>query len=316
MSNTINIDVDNKDLLLSINEELAQNPNSLDLPIVQKLLLLVNHMYQELQVVKAENARLSYKLDKTETALKHCQTMLFGRRSEKLNDDLDELPLFDAMDCSIESDKLENKDSITEQSSTKSEETESSTKRTRTKNVDKFVNSNLPREIEYIRDYDAEAKGMVPINYEESMKLACKSNFYIRVIRRYVYAYPDVTKPGIVTAPADEHGLFSQSGRSQFDNSFVANLIYGKFQMGISTYRYQESCACQGISINYSTLTYLIKRSAEILKPIYNLILDRFDESCDIAHGDETFIRLVHPGVSKKLSCGLSQQLKVADHHM
>lgn len=53
MSNTINIDVDNKDLLLSINEELAQNPNSLDLPIVQKLLLLVNHMYQELQVVKA-----------------------------------------------------------------------------------------------------------------------------------------------------------------------------------------------------------------------------------------------------------------------
>ena len=300
MSNIINIDVDNKDLLLSINEELAQNPNSLDLPIVQKLLLLVNHMYQELQVVKAENARLSYKLDKTETALKHCQTMLFGRRSEKLNDDLDELPLFDAMDCSIESDKLENTDSITEQSSIKCEEKESSTKRTRSKNVDKFLDSNLPREIEYIRDYDAEAKGMVPINYEESMKLACKSNFYIRVIRRYVYAYPDVTKPGIVTAPADEHGLFSQSGRSQFDNSFVANLIYSKFQMGISTYRYQESCACQGISINYSTLTYLIKRSAEILKPIYNLILDRFDESCDIAHGDETFIRLVHPGVSKK----------------
>ena len=143
MSNIINIDVDNKDLLLSINEELAQNPNSLDLPIVQKLLLLVNHMYQELQVVKAENARLSYKLDKTETELKHCQTMLFGRRSEKLNDDLDELSLFDAMDCSIESDKLKNKDSITEQSSTKSEETESSTKRTRSKNVDKFVDSNL-----------------------------------------------------------------------------------------------------------------------------------------------------------------------------
>lgn len=70
--------------------------------------------------------------------------------------------------------------------------------------------------------------------------------------------------------------------------------------IGSSIYRFNESCASQGLQLNYSTSNYLLHYSATLLEPIYNLMKDKFSKSCSIAHGDESFIRLIHKGESKQ----------------
>ena len=70
--------------------------------------------------------------------------------------------------------------------------------------------------------------------------------------------------------------------------------------IGSSIYRFNESCASQGLQLNYSTSNYLLHYSATLLEPIYNLMKEEFSKSCSIAHGDESFIRLIHKGESKQ----------------
>ena len=70
--------------------------------------------------------------------------------------------------------------------------------------------------------------------------------------------------------------------------------------IGSSIYRFNESCASQGLQLNYSTSNYLLHYSATLLEPIYTLMKEEFSKSCSIAHGDESFIRLIHKGESKQ----------------
>lgn len=68
----------------------------------------------------------------------------------------------------------------------------------------------------------------------------------------------DNSLEGVITAPPGTNGLYTQSGRFQFDNSFGADLIFNKMMIGSSIYRFNESCTSQGLQLNYSTFNYLL----------------------------------------------------------
>lgn len=116
-----------KDKVLAKNENftsdiLDKNSNSLNKTDNQSILERLSALESLFNTVKNDNDILknqlikkdSYildleaKLQSYKSSINHLQSLLFGKKSEKLKNTSDETPLFDAMNCAVESIEDEN----------------------------------------------------------------------------------------------------------------------------------------------------------------------------------------------------------------
>lgn len=74
-----------------------------------------------------------------------------------------------------------------------------------------------------------------------------------------------------------------------------------KYIYGVPVYRIAEHCSIEGFSINDATLDQILQKGMTDLEPIADLILKRvMNASSSIIHADETVIKVIEDGKSKK----------------
>jgi transposase len=152
-----------------------------------------------------------------------------------------------------------------------------------------------------IMDPDDRPAGSIFLRYEDTRQLACTDmKFYIKVLRRAVYM-----------APATEEGCFKQLiaplpvhpiAKSKADISILVKLIIDKFIYHLPTWRQQQRFKQYGIELKYNTLSNWINRIADVLEPLYTLLLRELKISGYLMMDETTYRVLDNEKVKGKKS--------------
>jgi transposase len=210
----------------------------------------------------AENALQRGKIARLEGQLAWLTRQLFGQRSEKFVDGLNEnqllLPGFELPQSEEEGKK---KVAAHERRQPKRDGKDKIT-----------LPPDLPVERQMI-DLPEEEKScaetgeaLVKIGEEVTRKLAHKpGSYFIKEIVRFKYALPKNSEGGIRTAPLPESLLI----RCQADESFLADILTKKFADHLPLYRISEILGRDGIGISRQILCQWVVRCGQALKPLY-----------------------------------------------
>ena len=123
------------------------------------------------------------------------------------------------------------------------------------------------------------------IDYKVTRKLAQRPGSYVVLEhRRPVVRHRPTQTLTTVAAPS---GIFD---RSIADVSLLAGMLIDKFAFHLPLYRQHQRMALSGITLSRATLTNLVYRSIELLKPIHNALLESVLKSRILAM-DETPVK-------------------------
>ena len=130
------------------------------------------------------------------------------------------------------------------------------------------------------------------IGHQDQRQLACDPmRWYIKVTRRLVYlAAVDEDKLDFkqLIAPLPPHPI----EKCKMDISVLVMLTIEKFLYHIPVWRQQKRLAYLGIDLSYSTLCSLVNRTAEVLEPLWHLLLKEITNSA-LINIDETRYRVL-----------------------
>lgn len=136
----------------------------------------------------------------------------------------------------------------------------------------------------------SEADQYEVIGTKTTYRLAQRAASYVVLkIDRPVFRRKGSEKP--VTTPAP----FNVLDNSLADVSFLAGLLVDKFQFHLPLYRQHQRLQQAGITLSRSTLTNLVKRAIDLLRPIVDAQTDNVLRSRVLAM-DETPIKAGHQG--------------------
>jgi len=120
------------------------------------------------------------------------------------------------------------------------------------------------------------------IDYKVTHKLAQRPGSYVILEhRRPVVRHKPTQSLSTVAAPT---GIFD---RSIADVSLLAGMLIDKFVFHLPLYRQHQRMALSGVTLSRTTLTGLVKRTIELLRPIHDALLQSVLESRVLAM-DET----------------------------
>ena len=242
---------------------------------------LLEKQSEKLAGLEAENSRLKQRIRLLEKAL-------FGPKSERTID-------LDENQGEFE-DLLSQLDDLSAELDEKEIEVSSHKKRKKKSNLNDLIPDDLPKE-EIILDLPEEEKeGLVKIGEERSQKLAKKpSCYFIKEYVRYKYAVKNDPASGITICDLPD---FAIPG-SQFDESIIADTAVNKYAYHLPLYRIEEKMKYEGIPLSRQTLSNLLMRGAEVLKPVYDELKKQI-LSRGIIFTDDTPIKLQVKGKGKK----------------
>lgn len=153
--------------------------------------------------------------------------------------------------------------------------------------------SDVP--VEVIEHRPPELTGPEADQYEvvgskTTYRLAQRASSYVVLkCERPVFRRKGAEKP--VTTPA----LFNVLDNSLADVSLLAGLLVDKFQFHLPLYRQHQRIQQAGVTVSRSTLTNLVKRAIDLLRPIVDAQTDSVLRSRVLAM-DETPIKAGHQG--------------------
>lgn len=128
------------------------------------------------------------------------------------------------------------------------------------------------------------------IGIKTTYRLAQRTSSYVVLqVERPVFRRKGTDKP--MTTPA----AFNVLDNSLADVSLLAGLLVDKFQYHLPLYRQHQRIQQAGITISRSTLTNLVKRAIDLLRPIIDAQTDNVLRSRVLAM-DETPIKAGHQG--------------------
>ncbi len=128
------------------------------------------------------------------------------------------------------------------------------------------------------------------IGTKTTYRLAQRASSYVVLkCERPVFRRKGTEKP--VTTPAP----FNVLDNSLADVSLLAGLLVDKFQFHLPLYRQHQRIQQAGITVSRSTLTHLVKRAIDLLRPIVDAQTDNVLRSRVLAM-DETPIKAGHQG--------------------
>lgn len=238
-----------------------------------------------------ENAQLKGKIQELTEQLEWFKKQIFGKRSEKIVELVNETQLLLPGCESIEPSKP--KKQLISAHERKKPERNGQDKIT--------LPDNLPIERQVI-DLPEEEKTcketglpLIKIGEEVTRKLAFRiGSHFIKEIVRPKYALPKSSQGGILTAPLPETLL----DRCQADESFLSDMLVKKYCDHLPLHRQAEMLSREGILISRQILSQWTIRSAFALKPLKDLMVKAILESGNVFI-DETPIGLQEPGKGK-----------------
>lgn len=156
------------------------------------------------------------------------------------------------------------------------------------------IPDGLPVEEEIIDVPESECAGMELIGYDESRRIAWRSELYVKVIKRAKYADKNDALRGVVIAPPAGDYFDTPSGKTKFDVSFTAKVVSDKVENALPLDRQTKIFAREGFPVSDSTLGHLFKNTALALVLLYNRMIEIIMQN-EILHVDETFMKLLVP---------------------
>lgn len=129
-------------------------------------------------------------------------------------------------------------------------------------------------------------KGWKLTKVDEDISYLVKVEKNIKVIK--------VITPKYVRSDIKEDKLYQTVKEDTFPHSIctsslAADIINAKYNLDVPLYRYAKYLNSQGIPLSDMDLTNYVKRSDEILKPLYEAIKDRLiNQTAHVIHSDET----------------------------
>jgi transposase len=250
------------------------------------------HLIDQVTFLTQENASLRTSLAEVQEQLEWFKRQIFGKRSEKIVKNLDPVPtLFDLT-------PYETKDPVSPKTPIPAHERKN--RNTSGKDSIKLPEDvPIERQVVDISDKDKVCKEtgveLVRIGEEVTRKLAHKpGSYYVKEIVRPKYANPKKSEDGVCIAELPDSLL----NRCQADESFLADIITKKYADHLPLYRQSEMLLREGISISRQTLCGWVLRSAEALKPLYDVMASKIIESGNL-FVDETPVDMQDPGKGK-----------------
>ena len=143
--------------------------------------------------------------------------------------------------------------------------------------------------------------GAMLLRYEDSKQLACTDiEFYLKVNRRYIYMAPTAETGTFkqLIAPLPAHPI----AKCKADISILVKLVIDKFIYHLPTWRQQQRFKQYGIELKYNTLCNWINRIADLLEPLYTLLLRELTISGYLMMDETTYRVLDNEKVKGKKS--------------
>lgn len=226
---------------------------------------------KEIKKLQNQNLELNNQNVELKETLNWYQRQIFGKRSEKLVEDLNENQLI------FEGFQIEKEEE-------KKIKIHTHIRKIKNKDKDKIIISpDLPVEQQIIDVSKEEkinkktGKPLVKIGEEISHKLAYKpGSYFIKEIIRPKYALPN--NDGILTAPMPE----SIIPKCKFDESLIADILVKKYADHLPLYRIREGLVRENIIISKQLLSKYVVRVGLNLKPLVDEMQKRVLQSNNV----------------------------------
>jgi transposase len=231
--------------------------------------------------LKAENDRLKLRIRLLEKAL-------FGPKSERIVDLDQNQGEFEGL--------INELDDLTASLDEKEIKVSSHKKHKKKRSLQDLIPDDLPEEEVLLDLPEEEKEGLVKIGEERSRKLAKKpASYYVKIYVRPKYADKKDSTSGIFISDLPD---FAIPG-SQFDESIIADVAVSKYAYHLPLYRLEEKMKYEGGPVSRQTLSNLIMRGAEVLKPLYDE-LKKQTLNRGVIFTDDTPVKLQVKGKGKK----------------
>ena len=158
---------------------------------------------------------------------------------------------------------------------------------------------NLPREEVVIDLPEAEKQGLKLVDYDVSERLVHRQEYFVRVIKRAKYVFPDYPGLGVAAPEPLPNVLSENSDRAHYDLSVPVHLIADKFINHLPFYRQSEDLKRQGIVISRSLMCSWMMASGRQLEPLGRRLAELVMSS-PVVHADETGVRMLDKGKCRR----------------
>ena len=158
---------------------------------------------------------------------------------------------------------------------------------------------NLPREEVVIDLPEAEKQGLKLVDYDVSERLVHRQEYFVRVIKRAKYVFPDYPGLGVAAPEPLPNVLSENSDRAHYDLSVPVHLIADKFINHLPFYRQSEDLKRQGIVIGRSLMCSWMMASGRLLEPLGRRLAELVMGS-PVVHADETGVRMLDKGKCRR----------------
>jgi len=233
---------------------------------MQNLQSSTTHSPQDIQILLQSHADLQLKVKSLEQQLVWFKRQLFGEKSEKfdMTDNPHQVTIADVLNDLPELPKTEDDDKQTvsyQRGKAKKDKLEGTPDDSGLR-----FDESVPVEEINIASLElegADADRYEIIDYKNTYRLAKRPESY--VVLKYIRAVFKEKGGQQITTPAAPDNVLDKSFA---DVSFLAGLLIDKFCYHLPLYRQHQRLEQNGIKVARSTLTNLVKRSIELLKPI------------------------------------------------
>lgn len=275
-----------------------------DLEACQQLLREVAAAYDRLEQIHKEllstctgiqdsHLKLEQEKDELEQTIKELMDRLYGRRSERLKVSPDQLEIDFG-----EGDLVQVIPDVTEDEEFVAEYEEKKRRRKKKKRGGRFPD-HLERRTERIepslpdglRPEDCEQIG---IDVVEIMEFE-RPRLWVRRLEYPKYKIPSRPELNIVQG---KRVVGSMIPGGSFGFGIAAEVLFNKFALHVPLYRQQDPFAQLGWAPNRSTLCQIVVNSAELLRPLAMLEIERVLSS-SVINTDDTEVTLLTPGIGE-----------------
>jgi transposase len=249
----------------------------------EKLVEEAKSLAADNEQLKKEKQELSEKLLQSQNELEAMIRRLFGRKSERFEDD-DQLKFEFAGQDEVD-DAREGIEQAVEENAPPPKP-----RRKRRKRAERFP-ENLERKEVVIDLPEEEKEGLVLIG-EDIQETAHYCRPIVYILRKIFlkYARPGEPDAGILQA---ERGPSLIAG-DRYDTSFAAEIVAAKYSYHLPIYRQEDLFAGCGIQLSRSTLLNIQQAAAEALRPLAEYFADLVRTDHCIG-SDDTGVRLLLP---------------------
>ena len=233
--------------------------------------------------LKKEKQELSEKLLKSQNELETLIRRLFGRQSERFEDE-DQLKFEFAGQ-----DEIDDAREVIEQAAEENAPKPKPRRRRRTRS--EVFPENLERKEVVIDLPEDEKEGLVRIG-EDIQETAHYRRPIVYILRKVFPKYARAGQPDAGIKQAERPPALVAGDR--YDTSFAAEIIAAKYSYHLPIYRQEDLFAGCGIQLSRSTLLNIQQAAAQVLRPLAEYFAD-FARTDYCVGSDDTGVRLLLP---------------------